>query len=92
MPISIQRLQAAQQQGPTTTGQVLAETVQALHLFSHLSQDQQAQFRTCCACLAASATEASCPALLLAADVCFNYAYQLRDPAARGCPRHPLHA
>jgi hypothetical protein len=91
MPTSTYQLQAARQQGPSTTAHVLAETVQDFHPVSHLSQDQKAQLRTCCARLA-TAPEASCSALLLAADVCFNYAYQLHDPVARGCPRHPVHA
>jgi len=90
MPVSLQRLQAAQQRGATATGQVLAETVQDLHPASGLSEVQQAQFRQCCAHLVAFAPKASCPDLLLAADVCFNHAYQLGKPVARGCPRHPV--
>jgi hypothetical protein len=89
MPASIRRLQTAQQQG-TATGELLAETVQGLHLASPLSPTQQAQFRRCCAHLLASASQASCPELLLAADVCFNHAYQLGKPTAQGCPRHPV--
>ena len=88
MPFSIQHLQVAQQQGGIT-GQVLADTVQDFHLASRLSEAQQAQFYRCCAHLVVSMMEASYPALLLKADVCFNHAYQLGIPFARGCPRHP---
>jgi hypothetical protein len=89
MSVSLQRLHTARNQSPVAVRLVLAHTVQDLHPASPLSPAQQAQFQACCARLVDSDPEASCPDLLLAADVCFNHAYQLGSPAARGCPRHP---
>jgi hypothetical protein len=88
MPVSLQRLRTALQQPyPAATARVLADVVEHLHPASPLSPSQQQQFRRCCAHLVAAATP-DCPTLLLAADVCFNYAYALPGTPARACPHH----
>jgi hypothetical protein len=89
MPVSLQRLRTSLLQPyPAATARVLADVVEHLHPASLLSPPQQQQFRHCCVHLAVEGPE-NCPALLLAADVCFNYAYSLPGTSARACPHHP---
>ena len=84
---------ALAQPGAAQAGPLLAQVVQSQHPASSLSAAAAQQFRCCCARLVQATPAPSFAALLLAADVCFNYAYQIprgRAMAPVPCPRHPL--
>ena len=89
MPYSLQRLQTALgHHYPAAIAPVLALTLQELHPKSPLTLVQQRQLEDCCAYLAVSSAADSCEHLLLAAEVCFNYAYQVPGAEVTCCPRH----
>jgi hypothetical protein len=90
---SLDSFRAVRRQGNAViTAQALAALLQQQHPASPLGEASRRQFERCCALLATrAALDAPAEQLLLAADVCFNYAYVVPGQSSPGyCPRHRL--